>query len=95
MMDSFDRAEVQRLVNRLKNVVSDLHRSAAITDMVIERIECRLNGGSTEDQEWDKFMLNRYIECMNTKSARRYYRLEDREHAIWYELLKITGADKL
>ena len=94
-MDSFDNAEIQRLVNKLKNVVADLHRSAAITDMAIERIECKLHGTSTAEKDWDKFMLNRYIACMNTKNARRLDRLEHKEYDIWDELLKITGADKL
>ena len=94
-MDSFDRAEIQRLVNRLKNIVTDLHRSAALTDVAIERIECKLNGGATRDEPWDVYMLNRYIACENSKNARGYHRLDGRELEIWHELLSITGADKL
>lgn len=94
-MDSFDRAEIQRLVNRLKNVVTDLHRSAALTDTAIERIECRLYGESHYKEPWDTWMLNRYIACQNSKNARGYHRLDGNEIEIWSELLKITGADKL
>lgn len=94
-MDSFDRVEIQRLVNRLKNVVTDLHKSAALTDMAIERIECKLNDGTTKDEPWDVYMLNRYIACQNSKNARGYHRLDGKEIEIWSELLKITGADKL
>ena len=66
--------EVTKRVNKLKDVVMNLHRSAGQLDQMIQSIEAELHGRDEVDKEW----LHIFV-----KSQTQY-----REEFYWEKLLQ-------
>lgn len=90
-------AEIFRMKMQLSCIRDDLHRAAMLTDIAIEKLDRKImSAKALDDTDWDVFMHNLCVQCMNSKSAKRYdERLIQDERAIWDRLLELCGSDEL
>lgn len=90
-------AEIFKMKAMLECIRDDLHRAAMFTDNAVVKLENKImSTDALKDMDWDVFMYNLSVQCMNSKNARRYdERLIEEERAIWDRLLKLCGSDEL
>ena len=81
--------QITKRIDKLKEVVMDLHRSAGQLDQLIQSIENELVGGD----EIDKDFLMVFVKSQEQyreqfKTAREYHILDEKEEFYWEKLLQ-------
>ena len=84
-----NKTQVTKRINKLKDVVMNLHRSAGQLDQLIQSIENELVGRD----EIDKDFLMVFVKSQEQyreqfKTAREYHILDEKEEFYWEKLLQ-------
>lgn len=84
-----NKTQVTKRVNKLKDVVMNLHRSAGQLDQLIQSIENELVGRD----EIDKDFLMVFVKSQEQyreqfKTAREYHILDEKEEFYWEKLIE-------
>lgn len=81
--------EATKRVNKLKDVVMNLHRSAGQLDQMIQSIEAELHGRDEVDKEWLHVFVKSQMQYREDfKTAKEYHTLDEREEFYWEKLLQ-------
>ena len=81
--------EVTKRVNKLKDVVMNLHRSAGQLDQMIQSIELELFGREEIDKEYlEAFVKSQMQYRESCKTAKEFHTLDEREEFYWEKLLQ-------
>ena len=84
-----NKTQVTKRVNKLKDVVMNLHRSAGQLDQLIQSIENELVGRDEIDKDFLMVFVKsqeRYREQF--KTAREYHILDEKEEFYWEKLIE-------
>ena len=75
------------LLDELKDVVLELHRSAGQLDSVIQNIESELH--SSSDRDYLDALISQMLRYrIDVKNYREYNKLDTRELSIWNQLIE-------
>lgn len=80
---------IQKRLDKLKEVVMNLHRSAGQLDQMIQSIEVELVGKDEIDKEWLMIFVKSQEDYReNYKTAHEYHILDEKEEFYWEKLIE-------
>lgn len=84
-----NKAQVTKRVNKLKDVVMNLHRSAGQLDQLIQSIENELVGRDEIDKEYLMHFVKSQEQYRESfKTAKEYHILDEKEEFYWEKLIE-------
>jgi hypothetical protein len=80
---------IKDLIEELKGVVLDLHRSAGNLDQLIQTIEIEEGAPSNKEEYLKMYIRSQGLYREDFKKARGYNELDEKEKIIWKKLISL------